>query len=230
MGRLIDDPRLRNRTRVFLDRGHAGRRLAEKLWELQPEQPHLFAIPAGGVPVAAPIAAQLATPLHLIIVRKIRLPWTTEAGFGALDPEGHTIFNEDLLAHVRLSPEAVQTQVAKTLATLRQREERLRGSRLYPDLAGRPVVVVDDGLASGYTMRAAVRFLKEKNAGLLIVAVPTGSLATVHDFLPEVDALVCLNVRAGYAFAVAAAYENWYDLEESEVLDILASLPPELRG
>jgi predicted phosphoribosyltransferase len=120
--------------------------------------------------------------------------------------------------------------VAKTVATLKQREELLRGSRPYPDLAGRPVIVVDDGLASGYTMRAATRFLKEKNAGPLTVAVPTGSLGTVHDFLPEVDNLVCLNVRAGYAFAVASAYENWYDLEEAEVLTILASLPPELRG
>ena len=94
-------------------------------------------------------------------------------------------------------------------------------------LAGRPALVVDDGLASGYTMRAAVGFLKAQGAGQLLVAVPTASQNTAYDLLPMVDELYCANVRGGYAFAVADAYENWYDLTEDEVLAILATLAAE---
>jgi predicted phosphoribosyltransferase len=224
MGRLIQDPGLRDKVYVFVDRSDAGHQLAAKLTELRGPKVHLFAIPAGGVPVGAEIAKSLGVPLDLIIVRKIQLPWTTEAGFGALDPNGQAIFNEDLVARVALSREQIEAQVAKTLATLKQRESRLRGGRPYPEVTGETAIVVDDGLASGYTMRAAVRFLKGKGAGEIIVAVPTGSARTVQDLLPQVDTLICLNVRDGWSFAVADAYENWYDLDEAEVLEILNSL------
>jgi putative phosphoribosyl transferase len=224
MGRLIEDPALRDKVYVFADRTDAGRQLAARLEAYDGVAPHLFAIPAGGVPVGAELAKSLNLPLDLIIVRKIQLPWTTEAGFGALDPDGQAIFNEDLLARLSLSPREIDTQVAKTLATLKQRESSLRGGRPYPDLTGKVAVVVDDGLASGYTMRAAVRFLRGKGAAEMIVAVPTGSARTVQELLPLVDTLVCLNIRSGWSFAVAEAYENWYDLDEAEVLAILASL------
>ena len=184
----------------------------------------LFAIPAGGVPVAVQIARALAVPLDLVIVRKIQLPWTTEAGFGALDPDGTPLMNEALLSHYPLSPQQIEAQVAKTLANLKEREEHLRGGRPYPELAGATTIIVDDGLASGYTMRAAVRFLKGKGAGELIVAVPTALDRTAQALLPLVDLLVCPNLRGGMSFAVAEAYENWYDVDQKEVLDLLAGL------
>ena len=228
MGRLTDDPTLSDRDQVFVDRAHAGRLLAEFLLAYRGQKVHLFAIPAGGVPVAAEIARRLALPLELIIVRKIQLPYTTEAGFGALDPAGKPIFNEALLERISLSKAEIARQMEKAAASMRGREERLRGGRPYPQLAGEAVIVVDDGLASGYTMRAAVGFLKGRGAGKIIVAVPTGSQRTVQDLLALVDELVCLNVRRGWSFAVASAYENWYDLEEEEVLEILTSFrsPP----
>jgi len=225
MGKLIEDPSLRDRRFVFRDRGDAGAQLAARLKDYQGRQAHLYAIPAGGVPVAAPIARLLALPLDLIIVRKIQLPWTTEAGFGALDPDGRALFNEDLLQAVSLTPAEIDTQVQKTLASLRDREARLRAGRPYPHLQGRPAIIVDDGLASGYTMRAALQFLQGKGAGDLVVAVPTGSERTVGALIPLVDTLVCLNVRRGLSFAVAEAYENWYDVQEREVAAILESLP-----
>jgi predicted phosphoribosyltransferase len=224
MGKLLDDPTLRDRTYVFPDRTAAGERLAEMLRDYQGKSFQLFAIPAGGVPVATEIARALAVPLDLVIVRKIQLPWTTEAGFGALDPEGTPLFNDALLSRLPLTPQQIEAQVAKTLTTLKAREARLRGSRPYPDLAGETIIIVDDGLASGYTMRAAVRFLKSKGAGELIVAVPTASNRTAQAFLPLVDLLVCPNLRGGLSFAVADAYENWYDVDEKEVLDLLASI------
>ncbi len=226
MGKLSEDPSLRNRSQVFADRAHAGRLLAERLLDYRGREVHLFAIPAGGVPVAAEIARRLELPLDLIIVRKIQLPWTTEAGFGALNPAGEAILNEDLLARITLSQEDIAVQTEKAAASMRRREERLRNGQPYPQLAGRAVIIVDDGLASGFTMRAAVQFLKRQGAGKIVVAVPTASERTAQDLLPEVDELVCLNVRGGWSFAVADAYENWYDLDEGEVLEILASLPP----
>jgi predicted phosphoribosyltransferase len=224
MGKLLEEPTLRNRVQVFMDRAHAGRLLAERLQAYRGQSVRLFAIPAGGVPVAAEIAKALAVPLDLVIVRKIQLPYTTEAGFGALNPAGEAIFNEALLQHIHLSVKDIAAQKEKTAAVIRRREEKLRGGRPYPKLAGEPAIVVDDGLASGYTMRAAVLFLKRLGAGKTIAAVPTGSERTVRDLLPEVDELLCLNVRGGWSFAVADAYENWYDLEEEEVLKIMASL------
>ncbi len=222
MGKLIEDPALRNRTHVFVDRADAGRQLAAFLEGYRGTDVHLFAIPAGGVPVAAEIARALAIPLDLIIVRKIQLPWTTEAGFGALAPDGQAIFNEDLLDLRPLSRQEIDTQVKKTAAGMAQREKRLRGGKPYDRLDGRPALVVDDGLASGYTMRATVGFLKAQGAGSLIVAVPTASEHTVRDLLPLVDELYCPNIRGGFSFAVADAYENWYDLTEEEVLAFLS--------
>ncbi|MBM4274395.1 MAG: phosphoribosyltransferase [Deltaproteobacteria bacterium] len=239
MGKLIEDPSLRDRVYVFADRADAGQRLAVHFLKYRQDihlfatpaggvpvatKIALFAIPAGGVPVAAEIARLLGIPLDLIIVRKIQLPWTTEAGFGALNPAGEAILNEDLLERLRLTPEEIQEQVQKTAAILQQREARLRGGKPYPRLKGRPTLVVDDGLASGYTMRAALKFLKEQGARPLIVAVPTGSGRTVRELQPLVDELYCLNVRTGPSFAVADAYRAWYDLTEDEVLGILRSV------
>jgi putative phosphoribosyl transferase len=212
MGKLLDDPVLKNRTYVFADRAAAGKRLAGMLRDYQGKPLRLFAIPAGGVPVAAEIARAFKVPLDLVIVRKIQLPWTTEAGFGALDPDGTPLFNEMLLSRMPLTPEQIAAQVAKTEANLKEREEHLRGGRPYPDLAGATTIIVDDGLASGYTMQAAVGFLKRKNAGSLIVAVPTALDRTAHA------------LRGGLSFAVAEAYENWYDVEQDEVLEVLAGL------
>ena len=226
MGTIKDDPALRNKTYVFADRAQAGQRLAAMLGDYAAKPVRLFAIPAGGVPVAVAIARALAVPLDLVIVRKIQLPWTTEAGFGALDPDGTPLFNEALLSRMPLTPQQIEAQVAKTLANLKEREEHLRGGRPYPDLKGAATIVVDDGLASGYTMRAALRFLKARGAGELIVAVPTALDRTAQALLPLVDLLVCPNLRGGYSFAVAEAYENWYDVDQKEVLELLAGLAP----
>ena len=224
MNNLIEDVGLKGKKRVFADREEAGRSLASLLEGIADPKGMVLAIPAGGVPVAAEIGRALSVPLDLIIVRKIQLPWTTEAGFGALDPAGQAIFNQDLLRRMPLSPQDIEAQVKKTAAAMRQREERFRGGRPYARLDGQTALAVDDGLASGYTMRAALQFLRGQGAEKLIAAVPTGSERTVQDLLPLTDELYCLNVRGGFSFAVADAYENWYDLTEEEVLTILASL------
>jgi predicted phosphoribosyltransferase len=221
MSRLVEEISLRDRTYVFRDRNEAGRLLAEKLGLYENSDGIVFGIPSGGVPVASEISNALHVPMDLIIVRKIQIPQNPEAGFGALNPDGEMILNERLLNQLGLSGEVIRNQVNESLDVIRQRNRLFRGERPFPGLEGKPVIVVDDGLASGYTMLAAVRFLKKKAPQKVIVAVPTGSRRTIDFLLPETDELICLNVRSGYPFAVADAYRNWYDLSDKEVLTIL---------
>jgi putative phosphoribosyl transferase len=221
MGRLIEDKTLRDKVRVFRDREEAGRMLGRNLGSYLGSNGLILAIPSGGLPVAGELARTISLPLDLIIVRKLQIPFEPEAGFGALGPEGEVIFNESLLGQLRLSTEQVDEAIRGTLDVIQERNRLFRAGRIFPDIADRIVILVDDGLASGYTMLAAIRSVKEKRAGKIVVAVPTGSSRTVEMLLPKVDELVCLNVRAGYSFAVADAYRFWYDLTDDEVLSFL---------
>jgi putative phosphoribosyl transferase len=218
---LIEEAALHDRSSVFQDRTAAGRLLAQKLIEFKGGNTVVLAIPAGGVPVAAEIARYLQLPLDLIIVRKLQIPWNTEAGFGALAPDGEAFFNEALVRALDLDQEQISAQIALTRQTLKQREALFRGGRPYPDLKGKVVLVVDDGLASGYTMLAALKWLNQQQPAETMVAVPTGLLDTIRFILQTTPTLVCLNVRQRRPFAVAAAYRQWYDVPDAEVLAIL---------
>ncbi|MDD3580192.1 MAG: phosphoribosyltransferase family protein [Desulfobacca sp.] len=221
MTTIVEEPGWRDRVQVFADRSAAGRRLAEKLTQYKNTQTLVLGIPSGGVPVAFEIARALDLPLDLVIVRKLQIPWNPEAGFGAVNPDGEVIFNQALLERLRLSQDEINAQIEKTLKILRQRQNLFRGGQPLPDLTDYSVILVDDGLASGYTMLAAIKYLRQRSPGKLVVAVPTGSLRTVNLIKSEVDELVCLNIRSGLAFAVADAYQNWYDLGDAEVIAIL---------
>ena len=224
MGRLFEDPTLRNRYHVFSDRYEAGRRLSEKLRTYRGSNAIVLAIPAGGVPVAAEIAQGLHLPLDLILVRKIQIPGNTEAGFGAVDSDGDVILNDALVGELRLSGKEIDQQTEKTRNMLRQRDRLFRKGRPFPDISGKTIIMTDDGLASGYTMAAAIAFLRKRAAGKIIVAVPTAPEQTINSILPGVDELYCLNVRTYYPFAVAEAYAAWYDLKDEEVLSIIRNL------
>jgi predicted phosphoribosyltransferase len=220
MGRLIEDPDLRNRIYVFRNRAHAGRLLAERLKDYESSDALVLAIPAGGVPVAYEIAKNLGLLMDIVIVRKIQIPGNTEAGFGAVGPDGEVIFNDKLLRALSLTGEEIQMQVAKAKEVLRKRNLIYRKGRSFPDLKERTVILVDDGLASGYTMSEAIRFTERKKAGRIIMAVPTSPESSIKLLLPRVDELYCLNIR-GYPFAVADAYDDWYDLSDEEVISLL---------
>ena len=221
MNRLIEDTSLRDRVHVFSDRNEAGRLLARKLTPYKESDSMIFGIPSGGVPVASEIAKALSLPLDLIIVRKIQIPYNPEAGFGAVGPDGRVIFNEILLNRLNLTDDEIREQVKNTMDMIQKRNHLFRGDRPYPQLKGKTVILVDDGLASGYTMLSAVRFIKSHGPEKIVVAVPTASKRTIDYIIPETDELLCLNVRTGFSFAVADAYTNWYDLTDKEVLDIL---------
>ena len=223
MSSLIEDRSLRDKVYVFKDRKEAGRLLAQKLSGYKDVNGIVLAIPSGGVPVAAEIAKVIGLSLDLIIVRKIQLPDNTEAGFGAVGPDGEVSLNMNLISQLRLTEEEVKKQIQITVDTIKKRNEFFREGRPFPLLKDKVVIIVDDGLASGYTMLSAVDFIKRHKPGRVVVAVPTAPKGTVDLILPQVDELVCLNVRSGFTFAVADAYEKWYDLEDEEVISILRS-------
>lgn len=221
MTRLWEDPSLRERVSVFEDRGEAGKRLAERLAGYRGVDSIVFAIPSGGVPVAVEIASALHLPLDLIIVRKLQIPHNPEAGFGAMGPDGEVTLNEELVRRLGLTGEEVSVQTERTRAIIERRNRIFRGGRAFPSVKDRTVIVSDDGLASGYTMLAAIRFFGRMSPERLVAAVPTGSRKTVEALLPEVDELFCLNVRSGPFFAAADAYRTWHDLTDEEVLSLL---------
>jgi predicted phosphoribosyltransferase len=183
------------------------------------------AIPAGGVPVAAEIASALELELDVLPVSKILLPWNTESGFGAVAFDGSAWVNDAAVLRFRLSPEAVEQSTADARSKVARRLKSLRGARPAPKIGERGVILVDDGIAAGSTMRVAVAALRGLRAGKIVVAVPTGHASSVADIAELADETWCANVRGGLSFAVADAYERWYDLSEAEVAGILAAYP-----
>lgn len=227
MGKLFEDKSLRDKTYVFRDRTGAGSLLAERLVEVPFPEGIVLAIPAGGVPVAVEIARRHLLPLDLMLVRKVQIPGNPEAGFGAVGPDGEVIFNDALLRRLKLTEEEIEEQIAKTRRVVEERNRAFRGGRPFPSVRDRTAVLVDDGLASGYTMTEAVRFLQKRKVARILIAVPTAPEESVNRLLPLVEAIYCLNVRTRYPFAVAEAYENWYDLDDQEVIARLKSLSAE---
>jgi putative phosphoribosyl transferase len=221
MNEFVEDNALRDRKYVFEDRRDAGKLLAGKLIQYKGTGALILAIPSGCLPVAAEIAKALAIQLDIIVVKKLQIPSNPEAGFGAMGPDGEVILNEELLSHLRLLEEEVEAQIKKTEEMIRKSDRLFMKGRPFPSCKDRSVIVVDDGLASGYTMLAALKYIKKKMPCRLIVAVPTGPERTIKKILPETSEVIWLNVRSGYSFAVADAYRSWHDLTDEDVLTIL---------
>jgi putative phosphoribosyl transferase len=215
---IMERPELRDRVGVFRDRPHAGEVLAEMLTAYRKADAMVLAIPAGGVPVAAAIAKQLCIPLDVAVVSKITLPWNTEAGYGAVAFDGTMRLNEDLVPRLGLTKEQIQQGIAQTTQKVLRRVKRFRGDQPFPDLSESRVILVDDGLASGFTMLVAVEALRKAGAQHICVAVPTGHGSSLPRMAQEVEALYCANIRGGFSFAVADAYEEWTDIAEEEAI------------
>jgi predicted phosphoribosyltransferase len=219
--KLITEKTYMNRVHVFKDRCDAGRQLGQKLIDFGDTDAIVLGIPSGGIPVAAEIANLLNLRMDLVLVRKIQIPWNTEAGFGSANLDGEVIFNEALLNKLGLSEDEIHQQIQKTRDILERRNRLFRGGRPFPELKNKTVILTDDGLASGYTMLAALRFIQKRAPVRTVVAVPTGSQKTVDLILKYADELFCLNIMTGFSFAVADAYMDWYDLSDEEVISLL---------
>jgi putative phosphoribosyl transferase len=226
MGEIHEDVVLHDRAPVFRDRDDAGKQLGRYLATFPGlDNPLACPIPAGGIPVGIAIARALGCPVRPVIVRKIQIPWNTEAGFGAVTWDRRVFLNQDLVSRLRLTPDQVEAATAKALANVRERERRfnLRPEGTPPDPAGCSCILVDDGLASGYTMAAACQALRLLHPRKIVIAVPTGSLSSVRWMAELAEEVICLNIRTGPSFAVADAYHEWYDLTEEEAIRMLRS-------
>ncbi len=224
MGELLVDKNLLNKTFIFDDREDAGRKLAFFLSPFIDKDTVVLAIPSGGVPVGIEIAKFHKIPFDLILVKKLTFPWNTEAGFGAISIEGDYRLNPEIIEYTGLTEDIINIQKEKTVNILKERNKLFRKGKPFPDLTGKRVIIVDDGLASGYTMLTAIDMVKRKNPKEIIVAVPTCSISAAEKVLPYVDKLICLNMRETYPYAVADAYKNWYDLTNEDVLKYLQEL------
>ncbi len=225
VGNLVYDEELFGLEGVFEDRRDAGERLAEACSSLLKKADLVYAIPRGGVPVAVPVARALKAELDLLLCRKLLIPWNREAGFGAVNPDGRVFVDEEFARALGLSDRAVEEAVREQMDEMERRNKALRSGRPYPEgLEGLRVVLVDDGIAAGYTMSAALEFVRARRASEVVIAVPTGCLSSVLRLSRACDLLLCLNVRPGPIFAVADAYRRWRDLTDEDVLRALEDL------
>lgn len=224
MGQLLQDPALWNRNGVFKDRTDAGKRLASFMQEhLQLEDPLVCAIPAGGVPIGFELALAYQARMFLGVVRKLKVPWNPEAGFGSVTWNGEVYLNQELVRLLGLTGDEIQQAVFETKANIKKRIETFGQGKPSPPICGRTVIITDDGLASGYTMLAAAEAVRSGEPGKIIIAIPTGSAGAVAVLSGKADVLICLNLKDSYPFAVADAYQSWHDLTDDEVATLLAS-------
>jgi len=207
----------------YRTREEAGERLAQALAEYRGRHAIVLGIPRGGVAVGAPVARALDAELDVIVLRKIPIPWEPEAGFGAITAEGDVILNEQMVRRLGLTQEVIQRQANKVRAEVERRARAYRGERPFPDLRRRPVIVVDDGLATGYTMIAALRSARSRGAEELVCAVPVSPRDSLEAVRPWADRLVCLVISDEYPFAVASFYRKFPDLSDDEVRELLGT-------
>ncbi len=210
----------------FLDRADAGRRLARALASYKDRNPLVLALPRGGLPVAAEIAAALAAPLDIVLVRKVGVPEQPELAMGAVvdGDEPIVVRNEEIIRAAQVSEGEFEAACARERDEIEQRRRRFLGGRRRAEIAGRTAIVTDDGVATGATARAALRAIRKRGPGALVLAVPVAASDTVGSLRDEVDDLVCL--EAPHRFdAVGSYYADFRQVRDDEVSAILARFP-----
>ncbi len=206
---------------VFENRYDAGRQLAEKLGEYKGKSVVVLAIPNGGLPLALEVALALEADLDVVISRKIPLPLKPEAGFGAVTDDGTVMLNEELVKEAGLSESQISYQVNRVRAEIRQRSLLYRWDRPPSVLSDKTVLITDDGLASGYTMKAAVASVRRRRPKEIIAAVPVASASALEQVEKVADRVVTLVNSSMLKFYVADFYRYWHDLSDTEAVQCL---------
>lgn len=209
-------------SRVFQNRAEAGRRLGQALHRYAGRTDTLvLALPRGGVPVGFAVARAIGAPLDLMLVRKLGVPGQEELAMGAIASGGVQVLNTELVASLGLDAEVIAASAAREQRELARRELAYRGERPPPAIAGRCVILVDDGLATGATMRAAVAALRRQHPARIVVAVPVAPPDTVARLRAEADEVICLETPAAF-FAIGPWYREFPQLTDNEVRELLA--------
>ncbi len=210
----------------FLDRAEAGRKLARALASYQNQSPVVLALPRGGLPVGAEIAAALHAPLDIVLVRKVSVPYQPELAMGAVVDGGEpiTVRNEGVISAAGVSEREFKAACSRELVEIERRRQLFLGSRRRAEIAGHTAIVTDDGVATGATARAALRAIRKRGPRTLVLAVPVAASDTIAELRSEVDALVCLEAPHRFG-AVGSFYADFRQVEDEEVSAILARFP-----
>lgn len=203
---------------MFKNREQAGILLSRLLARYENGNAAVLAVPRGGVPVGYSVAKALQLPLDVVIPRKLPIPEEPEAGFGAVTADGTIVLNDDLVAQLGLPSKTIDAIVNEVLREIRRREDVYRTAAPRVNLAGRVVILTDDGLATGYTMVAAIRSIRRQSPKRLVVAVPCAPSRSIDLITPMVDELRCVAQSDEPIFAVASFYEDFKDLTDEEVI------------
>ncbi|MEL7562017.1 phosphoribosyltransferase family protein [Dehalogenimonas sp. 4OHTPN] len=210
-----------NRDPIFENRFDAGKQLAEKLSAYKNEATIVLAIPNGGLPIGLQVALALGAELDVVISRKIPIPLRPEGGFGAVADDGTTILNHDLVRDLKLTPSQINYQVAGVRNEIQKRSIFYRGTRPLSVVTGKTVIIVDDGLASGYTMMAAVESVRRRRPARIIVAVPVASEMAVRKVEKVADRIVTVETALAPKFYVSYYYRYWNTVSDDEGLKCL---------
>jgi len=207
---------------LFKNRLEAGERLAEKIHlGREDKNPIVLGIPRGGISVGYPVARKLNCLLEPITLRKLPIPQNDQMGFGAVTLDRQVILNRRLIDAGYVSEREIDAIVDEVYEEVMRRDKLYRGTRPFPELKDRCVIIVDDGLAAGFTMLAAIQFAKKKEAIKILCAVPVAHDNSYNMVKREVDSIICIHIDRGYSFAVASFYESFPDMRDSEVISIL---------
>lgn len=213
---------------MFANRADAGRQLADLLEPYASSDAVIVAMPRGGLPVAAEIAERFGAPLDVVVVRKIGCPWQPELGLGAIAEGGIRVLNDGLVAETGVSPRALEEASSRERTELARRVSLYRASHPAVPVQGRVVILVDDGLATGYTARAAVAALRARDAGRVILAIPVGSEEGVEAMRAVADDVVVIATPA-WLFAIGEFYQDFRQLSDAQVLATLDRVATRIR-
>lgn len=206
---------------IYRNRVDAGEKLAEALADKYKDaHPVVLALPRGGVPVAAPVAKRLDAPLDVFVVRKLGVPGHEEYAMGAIATGGVHVLNEGVMRQMGISEQEMLRVAEREQEEMKRREKAYRGDRPYPDLEGRTVIIVDDGLATGATIRAAVLGVRAYNPARIVAAAPVGSREACSALGRVADEVVCLSTPANFG-GVGAWYDDFSQTSDDEVRDLL---------
>jgi len=213
----------------FRDRRDAGRQLADLLMAYRGEAPLVLGLPRGGVPVAFEVARRLGAPLDVWVVRKVGAPGQPELGLGAVAEGGALFLDRGMMRSLGFSETVVLQTAEREAEEVSHRIACFRGPHPPPIIGGRTVILVDDGVATGGTVRAAIRALRERRPRKLVLAVPVGAVESLDSLRPEVDDLVCVH-PAEFMMAVGEFYDDFSQTPDEEVRHLLARVREERRG
>ncbi len=213
----------------FEDREDAGRKLAERLSRYRDERPVVFALPRGGVPVGYEISRSLGVPLEVLVARKLGAPGQPEFGIGAVAPDGVRVLNEEVVRRIGIPDEYIERITERETAEVERRLKHFRGDRPEPDVRGRTTILVDDGLATGVTARAAIEALRRRQPRRLVLAAPVCAAQTAELLAPEVDELVCLEAPPDLG-AIGFWYRDFAQTPDEEVIELLERARRTERG